>query len=117
MYRGDEVVVLPRYDFDLYLNAIARFKVQQLHIVPPILIQMLSNKEKCMKFDLGNIRLVHVGAAPLAQDTITELLDLYPNWKVGQGYGIGSRLCIRCVFKLMYHPRSHGSIARRQLYV
>jgi acyl-CoA synthetase (AMP-forming)/AMP-acid ligase II len=37
-YRGDQVIVLPKYDFTLYLEAIQRHKVNSLMLVRPRLV-------------------------------------------------------------------------------
>jgi ribosome assembly protein SQT1 len=32
-YRGDQIIVLPKFDFGLYLKAISRFKISTLFVV------------------------------------------------------------------------------------
>lgn len=86
-YRGDEVIVLPKFSLDTFLAAIQRFKIQQMPIVPPIVIHMLRNQDQCRKFDLTSVRFVFSGAAPLGAETASDLQKLYPKWHIGQGYG------------------------------
>jgi acyl-CoA synthetase (AMP-forming)/AMP-acid ligase II len=86
-YRGDEIIVMPRFEFEPFLAAVSRFKIQQLPIVPPIVIQMLDRRELCRKYDLSSVRFVYTGAAPLGKETVDDLLSLYPKWRLGQGYG------------------------------
>ena len=33
VYRGDQVVVLPKWEFETFLSAIQRFKIQMLYLV------------------------------------------------------------------------------------
>ncbi|KAF5974698.1 phenylacetyl ligase [Fusarium coicis] len=87
-YRGDEIIVMPRFEFEPFLAAVSRFKIQQLPIVPPIVIQMLDRRELCHKYDLSSVRFVYTGAAPLGKETVDDLLSLYPKWRLGQGYGM-----------------------------
>ncbi|KAF5550404.1 phenylacetyl ligase [Fusarium napiforme] len=87
-YRGDEIIVMPRFEFEPFLAAVSRFKIQQLPIVPPIVIQMLDRRELCRKYDLNSVRFVYTGAAPLGKETVDDLLSLYPKWRLGQGYGM-----------------------------
>ncbi|KAF4446590.1 putative phenylacetyl-CoA ligase [Fusarium austroafricanum] len=87
-YRGDEIIVMPRFEFELFLAAVSRFKIQQLPIVPPIVIQMLDKRDICGKYDLSSVRFVYTGAAPLGRETVDDLLGLYPTWRLGQGYGM-----------------------------
>src|ERR1700748_910301 len=39
-YRGDGVIVLPKFDMQLYLSSIQNFKINSLYLVPPIIIMM-----------------------------------------------------------------------------
>lgn len=87
-YRGDEVIVLPKFELTQYLQAIERFKINHLLVVPPILVRMLSDKEECRKYDLTSVRFLYTGAAPTGKETVDELLRMYPKWHVGQGYGM-----------------------------
>ncbi|KAF5621522.1 phenylacetyl ligase [Fusarium tjaetaba] len=87
-YRGDEIIVMPRFEFEPFLAAVSRFKIHQLPIVPPIVIQMLDRRELCSKYDLSSVRFVYTGAAPLGKETVDDLLSLYPMWRLGQGYGM-----------------------------
>lgn len=48
---------------------------------------MLRNKELCSKYDLGSVRWIFTGAAPLGAETAAELQKQYPTWAVRQGYG------------------------------
>jgi acyl-coenzyme A synthetase/AMP-(fatty) acid ligase len=48
---------------------------------------MLRERDLCKQYDLSSVRFVFSGAAPLGEETITELEQLYPAWKIGQAYG------------------------------
>lgn len=86
-YRGDETVVLPQFDLHAVLAAVERFRIEQLSVVPPMLIQIIANRDKCAKYHLGSIRWVFCGAAPLGIEVMERLRELYPKWTLGQGYG------------------------------
>ncbi|KAI1212665.1 acetyl-CoA synthetase-like protein [Annulohypoxylon truncatum] len=87
-YRGDEVIVLPKFELTALLEVIQGFKVQFMHIVPPIVIQMLRNPQICAKYDLSSLRFVYTGAAPLGAETHEEMVKAFPFLQVGQGYGM-----------------------------
>ncbi|KAJ3466636.1 hypothetical protein MRS44_004200 [Fusarium solani] len=87
-YRGDEVIVLQKFQLDQLLAAIQRFKIEVLYVVPPILVQLLSNHDKCKKYDLSSVRLAFSGAAPLGSEASHKMLELFPKWKISQGYGL-----------------------------
>ena len=87
-YRGDNVIVLPKFEFATFLNAIQRFKIEQLSVVPPMLINIITNRETVNKYDLSSVRWIYSGAAPLGTELINDILKLYPKWHIGQGYGM-----------------------------
>ncbi|KHN98707.1 phenylacetyl-CoA ligase [Metarhizium album ARSEF 1941] len=87
-YRGDQVVVLPKFEPATFLDAIQRFSIEQLSVVPPMLIHIITNREAVSKHDLSSVRFVYCGAAPLGTEVIEGILKLYPNWNIGQGYGM-----------------------------
>lgn len=103
VWRGDGYVVLPKYDFHWFLEAIQRFKVEQILVVsnigkrlcpmlmgpkvPPILLQMLRMQNICAKYDLSSVRFLFSGAAPLGEETIREFGRIYPKWTIAQAYG------------------------------
>lgn len=87
VFRGDEVIVLPKFDFESLLKSIQEFKIQELRLVPPVLVQMASAQEKCKQYDLSSVRCVFSGAAPLGVELIEDITKLYPKWRILQGYG------------------------------
>ena len=95
-YRGDRVIVLPKFDLQNYLNAIQRYKINTLYIVPPIIIAMVKNRQLLSKFDLSSVKVIFTGAAPLGKETAEELAQQYPDWKVRQGYGLTETCTVVC---------------------
>ncbi|KAI2637667.1 acetyl-CoA synthetase-like protein [Hypomontagnella submonticulosa] len=95
-YRGDSVIVLPRFELKSLLETIQRFKVNFMHIVPPIVIQLLRNKELCAKYDMSSVRMVYTGAAPLGAETHEAMVKAFPFLQVGQGYGMTETSTVIC---------------------
>ncbi|KAM0350579.1 hypothetical protein ACHAPU_003063 [Fusarium lateritium] len=87
-WRGDQVIVLPKFEFQDFLKSVEHYKIRQLFVVPPIIIQILRSKEICAKYDLSSVRFVYCGAAPLGKETIHEVNGLYPDWTIAQAYGM-----------------------------
>ncbi|CAG8388947.1 unnamed protein product [Penicillium salamii] len=87
-YRGDQTIVLPKFELQSYLKSIAHFKITSLFLVPPIIIHMLSSQKVCSQFDLSSVRTLFTGAAPLGVETATDFQKIYPNVLIRQGYGL-----------------------------
>ncbi|KAM0267509.1 hypothetical protein ACHAPA_005797 [Fusarium lateritium] len=80
-WRGDQVVVLPKFDFQDFLKSVQHYKIRQLFVI-------LRSKEVCAKYDLSSVRFVYCGAAPLGEETIQEVNNIYPDWTIAQAYGM-----------------------------
>ncbi|KAL4932940.1 acyl--CoA ligase [Aspergillus undulatus] len=87
-FRGDQVVVLPRFELGTYLKAVQNFKISTLFVVPPIIINMLRSPEACAKYDLSSARALVTGAAPLGEETAVDFQKAYPGVKIRQAYGL-----------------------------
>jgi acyl-CoA synthetase (AMP-forming)/AMP-acid ligase II len=95
-YRGDGTIILPKFDMQLYLNSIQKYKINSLYLVPPIIIMMCKNKNVLDKFDLSSVRVIFTGAAPLGKETADELFGQYPKWLIRQGYGLTETSTVVC---------------------
>lgn len=89
-WRGDALVVLPRFELTSFLDAVQRFRIEHLSVVPPLLIQMLNNQEKCRRYDLSSVRASTSGAAPLGTEVVDDMRKVYPKWLLSQAYGENS---------------------------
>ena len=92
IFRGDEVIVMSRFDIRDVLEAIRRCRIGCLFLVPPIIISMVKNKDLLSRYDLSSVRSVTTGAAPLGAETAEDLLSLFPSWSIRQGYGTSRTL-------------------------
>ncbi|MCL7047685.1 hypothetical protein MKW94_016350 [Papaver nudicaule] len=79
---GSSIVVMRKFDVNEMARAIDCYKVTHLPVVPPILMAMTRVKALggC---DLGSLKQVSCGAAPLSRKTIQEFLQSFPH-----GYGM-----------------------------
>lgn len=95
-YRGDGVVVLPKYDFKQLLQAVQDYKISMLYLVPPMIIHFTKAKETCAQYDLSSVQGVFTGAAPLGKETANELAAQFPTWAIRQGYGLTETSTVVC---------------------
>ncbi|KGO76371.1 AMP-dependent synthetase/ligase [Penicillium italicum] len=61
---GTTVVILPKFDLDLYLSCIEKYRPDELSVVPPIAL-MLVKDPRVSKYDLTSVRKIMSAAAPL----------------------------------------------------
>ncbi|GAA5862237.1 hypothetical protein JCM8547_007779 [Rhodosporidiobolus lusitaniae] len=86
-YQGLPVVILPRFQLSLFLDAVQRHHISILYVVPPIII-MLVKSELTKDYDLSSLRLAMTGAAPLTDDTLAAFRAKFPEVTAGQAYGM-----------------------------
>jgi len=96
IFRGDGVVVLPKFEFKLCLKAIQDQKINTLYLVPPIIILFAKNKPVLDQFDLSNVSVIFTGAAPLGEETAQEVFKQHPKWIIRQGYGLTETCTVVC---------------------
>jgi acyl-CoA synthetase (AMP-forming)/AMP-acid ligase II len=95
-YRGDGVVVLPKYDFKWLLQAIQDYKIRMLYLVPPMIIHLTKAADICKQYDLSSVRAAFTGAAPLGKETADDLNKMFPSWSILQGYGLTETATVVC---------------------
>ncbi|MFE7838900.1 4-coumarate--CoA ligase family protein [Streptomyces sp. NPDC057474] len=84
---GATVVVLPRFDLEVYLAAIATYGITHLYVAPPIVLA-LAKHPAAERYDLSTVRHILSAAAPLDAQlaaACSARLGLPP---VVQGYGM-----------------------------
>jgi acyl-CoA synthetase (AMP-forming)/AMP-acid ligase II len=84
--NGTTQVTMPRFDSQLCLDLVQRFKVTNLFVVPPALLA-LANFAEAKDFDTSTLQFIVSGAAPLPPEVAQSAQNLY-GCKVLQGYGM-----------------------------
>jgi acyl-CoA synthetase (AMP-forming)/AMP-acid ligase II len=95
-YRGDEVIILPKFDLNHFLTSIQKYKINTLYIVPPIIIALVKNRDLTKKYDLSSVTSIFTGAAPLGKETAEDLNSQFPKWTIRQGYGLTETCTVVC---------------------
>lgn len=86
VYGGREIVLLPQFERDAWLGAIAAHRVTHAFVVPTMLRQLLSHPE-FESFDLSTLTRVSYGAAPMPMQVIEEALVRLPAVGFSNAYG------------------------------
>ncbi|KAL5728479.1 4-coumarate--CoA ligase [Ranunculus cassubicifolius] len=84
---GTKIVVLRKFNADEMVKAIDKYRVTHLPAVPPILMALPRAKE-FRRCNLGSLKQVSCGAAPLSKKIIQEFLMNLPWVDFIQGYGM-----------------------------
>jgi 4-coumarate--CoA ligase len=82
-----EVYMLPSFSMESMLDVITSYRIEELLLVPPILILMVRDPI-VDKYDLRFIKKFFSGAAPLSKEIIHQLEAKFPGSGCKQGYGM-----------------------------
>ncbi|XP_060525163.1 uncharacterized protein LOC132701328 [Cylas formicarius] len=108
------VVVLRRFDEDVYLRTIQDHKIRYLYLAPPMAI-FLAKTPKLERYDVSSVRQLTCGAAPLSELIEFELKKRFDNPIVRQGYGLTEATMAVC---LITHDKTHhGSCGQIMSYM
>jgi acyl-CoA synthetase (AMP-forming)/AMP-acid ligase II len=86
LYLGTTIVTLPRFEMESFLQAIQTHRITYGYLVPPIVLG-LAKHPLVEKFDLGSLRVVFSGAAPLGAE-LAAAASARLKVRVLQGYGL-----------------------------
>lgn len=87
MVDGLQVVTLPKFTPDTFLNALEKYQASLLHLVPP-LVNFLGNYDKVEKRHTESVKYILCGAGPIGKLDIERLNSKMPHIQVQQGYGM-----------------------------
>ncbi|KAL2867350.1 acyl--CoA ligase [Aspergillus lucknowensis] len=88
VYRGDSLIVIPRFDMQLMLKTIPQYRIERLYLVPPILAAFAANPFLLDLFDISSVQSIVTGAAALDRNIAAKLHNLRPHWKFIHAYGL-----------------------------
>jgi acyl-CoA synthetase (AMP-forming)/AMP-acid ligase II len=83
---GGTLVLMPRFDFRLFLEAAQRYRVTRAYLVPPVVLALV-NDPTVEAYDLASLRCITSAAAPLGGDLARRCQERL-GCSVVQGYGL-----------------------------
>jgi acyl-CoA synthetase (AMP-forming)/AMP-acid ligase II len=86
LYMGATIVMMPRFDFEQFLESVTKYRVTLAHLVPPIVLA-LSKSPIVDDYDLSSLKAIFSGAAPL-DEHLTRACNKRLNLNIRQGYGM-----------------------------
>ncbi|MEV6831722.1 fatty acid--CoA ligase family protein [Amycolatopsis sp. NPDC051102] len=112
LLRQDTLVVHDGFDAGAVLGAIREHRIDTLSLTPPRLAALLDHPAR-KHTDLGSVRSLSLGAAPLPPHRLAQALDVFGP-VVGQGYGLTEAPMIASISpaELLDRPERLGSVGR-----
>jgi len=91
LVKGGKITTLPKFQLDMFLNAIQQFSVNHMPIVPPI-ATALAKHPMVDNFDLSSVTYVPCAAAPLSPEIQKELSAKLKGAPIVNGYGLSENV-------------------------
>tara|TARA_R110000787_G_scaffold56452_5_gene129743 strand:- start:2386 stop:3906 length:1521 start_codon:yes stop_codon:yes gene_type:complete len=85
---GGRVVLLPRFDVELYIRSIERYRLTMLTGVPTMYALMLQQEELLANTDCSSVRAMSMGSAPASEVLLDRLQERMPQARINLNYGI-----------------------------
>lgn len=85
--KGIKVVVMPKFEENLFLSSIETHRVTSLTLVPPLML-FLAKHHLVLKYDVSSVKDIICGAAPLSVDIAEQVKKRLPHVNIRQGYGM-----------------------------
>ncbi len=108
--KGGTIVTMPRFDMIEFLTLVQKYRATVLPLVPPVVLGMVKHPA-VGQYDLGGVRLVFSGAAPLGEDMARELSQKL-SCPVVQGYGMTEASPVTHLSPTSNAPWKPGSAGR-----
>lgn len=81
------VVLLPRFEARVYIEAIGRHKPTWLTAVPPMIAMMLREGDLLARTDLSSVEFIRMGSAPVSASLMQAIHRALPKAAVTNAYG------------------------------
>ncbi|KAK4492709.1 hypothetical protein RD792_003529 [Penstemon davidsonii] len=108
LQRGNSIVSVSKFDFEMVLKTVEKYRVTHMWLVPPIILA-LAKSSLVKKYDLSCLKQIASGAAPLGKELMQECAKNFPHALVLQGYGMTETCGIISLENQLGGPRHSGS--------
>ncbi|KAJ8751403.1 hypothetical protein K2173_016606 [Erythroxylum novogranatense] len=102
LQKGNTLVSMGKFDFEMVLRAVEKYRVTHMWAVPPIILALAKQVSVLKKYDLSSLQHIGSGAAPLGKELMLECARNFPHAQIVQGYGMTET----CGIISLENPRS-----------
>jgi acyl-CoA synthetase (AMP-forming)/AMP-acid ligase II len=110
LYEGARIVVMPRFDLELFLKVLQDYGVTLAHVVPPIMLA-LAQHPSVDNYDLSKLKTLFSGAAPLSEKLARACSERL-GCDIRQGYGMTETSPAIHLTPARFDPSKYGSIGQ-----
>lgn len=87
LYSGGKVVLLPRFEARVYLQALETYRVNAITGIPTMLAMMLREKDLIENLDFSSVSTISIGSSPLSETVAKQAMEVFSNASISNSYG------------------------------
>lgn len=87
LHAQASIVLLPAFDAQLYVQAIAKYRVTWLTSVPTMMAMLARERDLFGTLDFSAVSNVMMGSAPLTKPLVEKVQSLFPGAAISNAYG------------------------------
>ncbi|HEV2881051.1 MAG TPA: 4-coumarate--CoA ligase family protein [Pyrinomonadaceae bacterium] len=110
LYEGARIVIMPRFDLEMFLGVLQDYGVTLAHVVPPIMLA-LAQHPAVDNYDLSQLKTLFSGAAPLSEQLARACSERL-GCAIRQGYGMTETSPAIHLTTAEFDPSKLGSIGQ-----
>ncbi|KAH7142198.1 hypothetical protein EDB81DRAFT_843619 [Dactylonectria macrodidyma] len=105
---NDECIMLPQFTIKDFLEAVVKYQITDLTLVPSIVIRLVRDPV-VSSYDLACVQTVACGAAPLGQEVLQQLQAKMPWVGFRQSYGMTESCCCLSTHPPEFYDFKYGN--------
>lgn len=82
-----QLVLLPGFEVDHYLEALERYRINMLTAVPTMFARLIRDPARLQGRDFSALKRVALASAPMTLDLLARLQEAFPGTQFAHGYG------------------------------
>lgn len=107
-----ESIMLPRFSMAPMLRTITTYQIEEVLVVPPLLIRLLHDP-LVASYDLSCVKRFSSGAAPVSDEILKSLADKFPGAGFKNGYGMTETTsCLTSFPPALYDLKYAGTVGQ-----
>ncbi|KAK9511844.1 hypothetical protein O3M35_000426 [Rhynocoris fuscipes] len=97
IYLRSKIILLPKFDGNLYVNTLEKYQPTVLYVVPPIMQYLMSRSDLTTKHTQSLKHILCAGAPLNIPDFSKEFNKIFPTTHPRQAYGLSEATCMLTV--------------------
>lgn len=81
--HAETMVIVERFDFETMLRAVEKYRATYIPVSPPLVVALVKS-DLAKKYDLGSLRMLACGGAPLGKEVTLKFNAKFPNTEIVQ---------------------------------